>query len=114
MPHIKSGKLRAIGTGTLKRIPSMPDLPTIAEQGFPGFETAQWYGINAPAAVPADIIRRIADESRRAMRSPFVTERFANDDAEAIGSTPQEYDSFIRKEQKIWSDIVKRASIKTD
>jgi tripartite-type tricarboxylate transporter receptor subunit TctC len=112
--HVKSGKLRAIGTGTLKRIPSMPELPTIAEQRFPGFETAQWYGINAPAAVPADIIRRIADESRKAVRSPFVAERFANDDAEAIGSTPQEYDSFIRKEQKIWSDIVKRANIKTD
>ena len=114
MPHIKAGKLRAISTGMTKRIPSLPDLPTVAEQGFPGFETAQWYGINAPGGVPADIIRRIADESRRALHTPLVAERFANDDAEAIGSTPQEYDSFIRKEQKIWSDIVKRAGIKSD
>ena len=114
LQFVKSGKIRAIGTGTLKRIPSLPDLPTVAEQGFPGFETAQWYGINAPAAVPADIIRRIADESRKAMRSTVVAERFANDDAEAIGSTPQEYDAFIRREQKIWADIVKRAAIKTD
>lgn len=114
MQHIKTGKIRAIATGMNKRIPSLPDLVTVAEQGFPGFETAQWYGINAPAAVPTDIIRRIADESRRAMRTQFVAERFANDDAEAIGSTPQEYDTFIRAEQKIWSDIVKRANIKSD
>jgi tripartite-type tricarboxylate transporter receptor subunit TctC len=114
MPHIKSGKLRAIATGMTRRIPSLPDLPTVAEQGFPNFETAQWYGLNAPAGVPPDIIRRLYEESRNALRSPLVAERFANDDAEAIGSTPQEYDAFIRSEQKIWSEIVKRAAIKPD
>ena len=67
-----------------------------------------------PAGVPADIVRRIADEARKAVRAPGAAKAFANDDAEAIGSTPQEYDSFIRSEQKIWSDIVKRAHIKTD
>ncbi len=114
MPHIKSGKLRAIATGMTKRIPSLPELGTVAEQGFPGFETAQWYGINAPAGVPVDIIRRLAEESRRALRTQAVAERFATDDAEPIGSSPQEYDTFIRAEQKIWSDIVKRAGIKSD
>lgn len=114
LQHVKSGKLRAIGTGTVKRIVSLPDLPTIAEQGFPGFETAQWYGINVPAGVPAAIVRRIADESYKALRTPVVAKAFANDDAEPIGSSPQEYDEFIRKEQKIWSDIVKRAKIQTD
>lgn len=114
MQHIKTGKIRAIATGMVKRIPSLPDLVTVAEQGFPGFETAQWYGINAPAAVPVDIIRRIADESRKAMRTQIVAERFANDDAEAIGSSPEEYGSFIRREQKLWSDIVRRANIKSD
>ncbi|MFM9967122.1 MAG: Bug family tripartite tricarboxylate transporter substrate binding protein [Burkholderiales bacterium] len=114
LQHVKSGKLRAIGTGTVKRIPSLPELQTVAEQGFPGFETAQWYGINVSSTVSGDIVRRVAEESRRALRSPAVAKAFANDDAEAIGSTPQEYDAFIRREQKIWSDIVKRASIKTD
>jgi tripartite-type tricarboxylate transporter receptor subunit TctC len=114
LQHVRTGKLRAIGTGTQKRIPSLPDLPTVAEQGFPGFETAQWYGLNVASGVPADLVRRIADESRKALRSQAVAKAFANDDAEAIGSTPQEYDAFIRGEQKIWSDIVKRASIKTD
>ncbi|MSQ53714.1 MAG: tripartite tricarboxylate transporter substrate binding protein [Betaproteobacteria bacterium] len=114
LQHVRAGKLRAIGTGTQKRIASLPDLPTIAEQGFPGFETAQWYGINVPAGVPAEIVRRIAEESRRAVRAPSAAKAFSNDDAEAIGSTPQEYDAFIRAEQKIWSDIVKRARIQTD
>ena len=64
--------------------------------------------------MPAEIIRRIADETRKAVHSPAVVKAFANDDAEPIGSTPQEYDTFIRAEQKIWSNIVKRAQIKTD
>ena len=114
LQHIRTNKLRAIGTGTLKRIPSMPDLMTIVEQGFPGFETAQWYGLNISSAVPSEIIRRVAEETRKAVHAPAVIKAFANDDAEAIGSTPQEYDAFIRAEQKIWSNIVKRAKIQTD
>ncbi|MCC6472525.1 MAG: tripartite tricarboxylate transporter substrate binding protein [Burkholderiales bacterium] len=114
LQHIRSGKLRAIATGMPTRIRSLPDLPTVAEQGFPGFETAQWYGLNAPAGVPAEIINRLWEETKKALRSPFVIERFANDDAEGIGSSPREYDAFIRSEQKIWSDIVKRAQIKPD
>jgi len=113
MPHVKAGKLRVIAVGS-KRLASMPDVATVAEQGYPGFETTQWYGINAPAKVPAAIIKRLADEAAKAAKQPSVAERFALDDAEAVGSTPQEYAAFIAAEQKRWGDVVRRANIKAN
>lgn len=112
--HIRSGKLRAIAVGTLQRIPSMPDVPTVAEMGFKNFETAQWYGIHVPAGTPAHIIKRLQEESLKALRSSSVTERFATDNAVGGGGPSSEYAEFIRKEQAIWKDIVSRASIKPD
>ena len=113
-PHIRSGKLRAIAVGTLQRIPAMPDVPTVAEMGYKDFETSQWYGIHVPAGTPPEIIRRLQEESHKALRSSTVTERFANDNAVGGGGPPAEYASFIRREQTIWSDIVRRAGIKPD
>jgi tripartite-type tricarboxylate transporter receptor subunit TctC len=114
MPHVKSGKLRIIAVGAAKRLHSLPDIPTVAEQGYPGFETTQWYGINAPAKTPEAVIKRLADEAAKAARSPKVAERFAADDAEAIGSTPAEYAAFIKKEQERWSKVVRTAHIRAD
>ncbi len=114
MPHVKSGKLRVIAVGAAKRLHSISDVPTVAEQGYPGFETTQWYGINAPAKTPEAVIKRLADEAAKAAKSPKVAERFAADDAEAIGSTPAEYAAFIRKEQARWSKVVRTAKIKAD
>lgn len=114
MPHVKSGKLRVIAVGAAKRLHSISDVPTVAEQGYPGFETTQWYGINAPAKTPEAVIRRLADEAAKAAKSPKVAERFAADDAEAVGSTPAEYAAFIRKEQARWSKVVRTAKIKAD
>jgi tripartite-type tricarboxylate transporter receptor subunit TctC len=113
MPHVKAGKLRAIAVGS-KRLPSMPDVASVAEQGYPGYESTQWYGINAPAKVPAAIIKRLADEAAKAAKQPSVAERFAADDAEAVGSTPQEYAAFIATEQKRWGDVVRKANIKAN
>jgi tripartite-type tricarboxylate transporter receptor subunit TctC len=112
--HIRSGKLRAIAVGTQQRIPALPDVPTVAELGFRNFETSQWYGMHVPAGTPADIIKRLQEESYKALKSSAVTERFASDNAVGGGGSSNDYAEFIRKEQAIWSDIVKRASIKPD
>ena len=112
--HIRAGKLRAIAVGTQKRIPSMPDVPTVAEMGFKDFETSQWYGIHVPAGTPPEIIKRLQEESQKALASSGVTARFATDNAVAGGYPSTEYAKFIAGEQKIWKDIVKRAQIKAD
>ena len=114
MPHVKAGKLRVIAVGTPKRLASLPDVPTVAEQGYPGFETSQWYGLNAPAKTPPAIVKRLADEAAKAAKSPVVLQRYAADDAESIGSTPQEYADFIAKEQARWKDVIQKAGVKAD
>src|SRR5205085_11032161 len=88
MPQVKAGKLRVIAVGTSKRLHTLPDVGTVAEQGYPGFETSQWYGLNAPAKRPEAIIRRLSAEAAKAAHSPNVLERFAADDAQAVGSRP--------------------------
>ncbi|NMM05561.1 tripartite tricarboxylate transporter substrate binding protein [Polaromonas sp.] len=112
--YIKSGKLRAIAVGTSQRISALPDVPTVAEMGFKNFETSQWYGILAPAGTPADIVKRLQEESLKALKSSAVTARFASDNAISGGGPSNEFASFIADEQKIWSDIVKRAGIHAD
>jgi tripartite-type tricarboxylate transporter receptor subunit TctC len=112
--HIRSGKLRAIAVGTQQRIPSMPDVPTVAELGFKNFETSQWYGIHVPAGTPPEIVKRLQEESLKALKSSAVTERFATDNAVGGGGPSSDYAAFIKSEQAIWSDIVKRAGIKPD
>ena len=114
MPHVKSGRLRVIAVGTTKRLHTLPDVGTVAEQGYPGFETSQWYGLNAPAKTPEPIMKRLAEEAAKAAKSPKLLERFAADDAEAVGSTPAEYAAFIKKEQERWSKVVRAAKIKAD
>jgi tripartite-type tricarboxylate transporter receptor subunit TctC len=112
--HIKAGKLRAIAVGTQQRIAALPEVPTVAEMGFKDFETSQWYGILAPAGTPPEVVKRIQEESLKALKSSAVTERFANDSAVGGGGPSSEFASFIAREQRIWSDIVKRAHIKAD
>ncbi|HEV7476856.1 MAG TPA: tripartite tricarboxylate transporter substrate binding protein [Burkholderiales bacterium] len=114
MPHVKSGKLRVVAVGGAKRLASMPEVPTVAEQGYPGFQTSQWYGLNAPAKTPEAVIRRLAAEAAKAAKSPLMLERLAVDDAEAVGSTPEEYAAFIKREQERWSKVVRTANIKAD
>lgn len=112
--HIRAGKLRAIAVGTQQRIAALPDVPTVAEMGFRNFETSQWYGMHVPAGTPPEIVKRLQEECLKALKSSAVTERFATDNAVSGGGPSAEYTSFIAGEQKIWSDIVKRAGIKAD
>ena len=112
--HIKSGKLRAIAVGTQQRLAQLPDVPTVSEMGFKEFETSQWYGMLVPMGTPAAVVKRLQEESYKALKSNSVTERFASDSAVGGGGPSTEFATFITSEQKIWSDIVKRANIKAD
>jgi tripartite-type tricarboxylate transporter receptor subunit TctC len=114
LSHIKSGKLRAIAVGTAKRLPALPDVPTVAEMGYKDFETSQWYGMLAPAGTPRDIVKRLQEESLKALKSNAVTARFAEDSAVGGGGPPEEFAAFIGQQQKVWKDIVLRAGIKPD
>ncbi len=114
LPHIKSGKLRAIAVGTPQRLPALPDVPTVAEMGFKDFETSQWYGILVPAGTPREIVKRLQEESLKALKSNSVTERFASDSAVGGGGPPEEFAAFIGQQQKIWKQIVTRAGVKAD
>ncbi|MBK7990329.1 MAG: tripartite tricarboxylate transporter substrate binding protein [Comamonadaceae bacterium] len=112
--HIRAGKLRAIAVGTQQRISLLPDVPTVAEMGFKDFETSQWYGILVPAGTPPEVVKKIQEESYKALKSSAVTERFATDNAVGGGGSSADFADSIKREQKIWSDIVKRAGIKAD
>jgi tripartite-type tricarboxylate transporter receptor subunit TctC len=111
---IRSGKLRALAVGSAQRIGALPDVPTIAESGYKGFETSQWYGLLAPAGTPAPVVKRLQEESLKALRTGPVTERFAHDSAQGVGDTPEQFGAFIAAQQKIWKEIVVKAGIKPD
>ncbi|NDA56840.1 MAG: GAF domain-containing protein, partial [Betaproteobacteria bacterium] len=114
LPHIREGKLRAIAVGMPQRIAALADVPTVAEQGYPGFETSQWYGIIAPAGVPKEIVQKLSLAVAEAMKSSAITERFAKDNAVAGGGTPEEFARFIKAEQERWSAVVKKSGLKLD
>ncbi len=114
LPHIRSGKLRALAVGTSQRLAQLPDVPTVAEMGYKDFETSQWYGILVPAGTPREVVKRLQEETQKALRSNAVTERFVNDSAVGGGGPPEEFAAFIAQQQKIWGEIVRRAGIKPD
>jgi tripartite-type tricarboxylate transporter receptor subunit TctC len=114
LQYIRSGKLRAIATGTPQRIPSLSNLPTVAEQGYKGFESVQWYGIMAPAQTPEGIIKKLQEETYKALRSPAVAERFASEDAVIGGGLSSEFAALITQQQGVWKEVVTKANIKVD
>ena len=114
MQFIKAGKLRCLATGSKERLPQLPDVPTVAEQGFPGFEMTQWYGLCAPANLAPAHAEKLAVESAKAIRSVSAKERLSHDAAEAVGNTPAQFAAFIAQEQQRWKQVVARAKIKPD
>ncbi len=114
LQFIKAGKLRCIATGTLQRIPQLPDVPTVAEQGYPGFEMTQWYGLIAPASMPQADADKLAAAAAKAVKTPATLERYGNEAAIAAGGTQAEFAAFIAQEQKRWKQVVARAKIKPD
>jgi tripartite-type tricarboxylate transporter receptor subunit TctC len=114
MPHVRTGKLRALGVTTAKRTPAAPDVPTIAESGLPGYEQSAWHGLLAPAGTPEAIITKLHAEVVRALRSKDVAERFAVQGIDVIGSSPAEFAAFIKQDLAKYEKLVKTAGIRID
>jgi tripartite-type tricarboxylate transporter receptor subunit TctC len=112
MPYIKAGRLRGLGVTTLKRAQALPDVPSIAEAGLPGYEATQWFGLLAPAGTPRSIVDRLYQESSRALRSADVKERMTAEGLEVVGGTPEEFAAYIRSETDKWTKVIAAAGIK--
>jgi tripartite-type tricarboxylate transporter receptor subunit TctC len=113
-PHARSGRVRGLAVTGAKRSPALPELPTVAEAGVPGFEATTWNGIVAPAAVPAAIVARLNAEINQALVTPALREKFAAIGAEPAGGTPEQFAALIRSEYAKWGDVVKRSGAKVD
>jgi tripartite-type tricarboxylate transporter receptor subunit TctC len=114
LPHIQAGKLRALGVASLERSPAAPDLPTIAEQGFPGFEAVSWYALMTPAGTPPEIIAKVAAEAARIVNQPENRKKFAGLGMAAVGNGPQELAATIEAETRRWVDVIRKQNIKVD
>jgi tripartite-type tricarboxylate transporter receptor subunit TctC len=114
LPHVKSGRLRALAVGTPQRLPLLPALPTIAQAGVPGYEATQWYGVLAPALTPKEIVARLHAEIVSALKRPEVRERLASEAAEPVGNTPEEFQNFIKAEIARWAPVVKASGARAD
>ena len=112
LPHIESGKLRALAVAAKQRMTLLPDLPTAAEAGVPNFEASSWFGVVAPAGTPPAIVARLHKDIAAALRKPALRERFAKSGARLIGNTPEEFAAQIVADRKMWGDIIRAADIK--
>lgn len=112
--HIKSGRLRALGVATSKRLPLFPDLPTIAEAGVKGYEATQWYGVLAPANTPTPVVAKLHAALVKALQGADVKERLASEAGEPVGNTPEEFRAFIQKEIARWAPVIKASGAKPE
>ena len=113
-PHVKSGKLRPLAVTSAKRVAMLPEVPTIAESGVPGYDVVSWGGVMAPAGTPQPVIDKLHAEIIRILKLPDVRERIASFGAEIIGSTPAEFGAFLNAEIAKWAGVAKAANIKLD
>lgn len=114
MPFVKSGAIRPLAVTTARRSSALPDVPTVAESGYPGFDISTWYGVWAPAATPTPIVQKISGMIAAIVRTPAVREQFAALGAEPVGNTPDEFSAFTKKELTKWARIVKESGAKID
>ncbi|MGZ5094330.1 MAG: tripartite tricarboxylate transporter substrate binding protein [Burkholderiales bacterium] len=114
MPHVKAGKLKALGVTSERRTPLLPDIPTVSESGLPGYRAITWNGILAPAATPRDVINKLNGAIVQVLRTPDMKERFAAIGTEPIVSTPDEFAAFLRAEAVKWAGVIKSAGIKVE
>ncbi|CAM3479436.1 Bug family tripartite tricarboxylate transporter substrate binding protein [Paracidovorax anthurii] len=114
MPHVQSGRMRALGVTSLKRLAAQPDIPTIAEQGYPGFEISPWYGIAAPAGTPRAILVKLNAEVARILTQPDVKAIFAAQGVEIAGGSVEDFDRYIKAQSARWEPIVRNANIALD
>ena len=114
LQFIKAGKLRCIATGSSARLPQLPDVPTVAEQGFKGFEMTQWYGLMAPSKFAKEHLDKLEAEATKAARSRSMADKLSQETAIAVGSTRAEFSAVIRQEQARWKPVIARAQIKPE
>jgi tripartite-type tricarboxylate transporter receptor subunit TctC len=114
LPHVRAGKLRALGIGNRERIPSLSEFPTIAEGGLPGYEAYAWGGMIGPAHMPADIVQRLNKEIVEILNLKEVTDRMLAEGTVPTPSTPEEFTAYMKSELKKWGDVVKLANIKAE
>ena len=112
--HIKAGKLRGIAVTGTQRYAELPQVPTVAESGVPGYSVTGWYGFYAPAGTPPDIVRRLHEESRRALSSPDIREKLIKAGNEPVGTGPAEFLAFVRAEHDKWAKVIKQANLRID
>ena len=114
LPHVRSGRVRALGVGNAQRVPSLPEFPTLAESGLPGYEAYAWGGMIGPANMPAAIVQRLSREINEILRQKDVTDRMLAEGTVPTPSGPEEFTAYIRSELKKWGDVVKMAGIKAE
>ena len=113
LPHVRSGRMRAIAVSGLKRSPILPQVPTVAET-LPGFEASSWFGMFAPAGIPSDIVRKLNSEIDRILRAPEISERLARDGTEPVGGPPERFGEHFRAAMAKWGKVIRQAAIKSD
>ena len=114
LPHIKSGKLKALAVAGSHRASAMPDLPTVSEAGVPGFQSGSWQGLLAPAGTPPDIVAKLNDAVVKVLNEPDMKQRLADQGAEVVANTPEEFAVFIREDTAKWAKIVKDSGVKVE
>jgi tripartite-type tricarboxylate transporter receptor subunit TctC len=114
MPHVATGKLRALAVASAQRSPNAPDLPTIAESGLPGFNATAWQGLVGPAGMPPDVVKRLNEAFNRAMAMPAVREKLLAGGLDPVGGTPAEFGRFIESEIAKWTKIAKDVGAKPE
>ena len=114
LPHLRSGRLRALAVSSPQRLATLPDVPTVAESGFPGFDADQWYGIVAPAGTPAAVVTRLNAEINKALLMPAVAQQLAGEGAIATPATPQAFGALIAREIPRWAEVVKAGNVKAE
>ena len=114
VPRLKSGQLRGLAISSAKRIAALPDMPTVAESGLPGFEVTAWFGLFGPAKIPGAISQRLAEATRAALGTPGLRNRLIGLGAEPLGSTPEEFGAFAQSEFQKWGTLIKDAGIRIE
>jgi tripartite-type tricarboxylate transporter receptor subunit TctC len=114
LPHVQAGKLKVLAVSKSTRVPLLPDVPTLAEQGMRGFESGTWQGLLMPANTPAPVVARLNAELTRIIRLPELRERLASQGAEVVTMTPPEFASFFDKERRNWATVVSQGGVKLD
>ena len=112
LPQVRAGKIKALAITTARRSPLAPDLPTVAESGYPGFEAVTWLGLFAPAGTPAPVVDKLSTELRRTLESKEMKETIAKLGAEAAASTPQELARLVQEETPKWGEVIRRVGLK--